>query len=280
VRDVHRERGLADAAASADRDDRHRAVRLRTPGERAGDLGDLLGATGEVGDVGRQRRGPGEGNRLSGRARGDVVGEDRLLDPAQVGPGLQAQLADHRVARVLVGVERLRAAAGAVQGAYQLAAEAFAEGMCRDEGDHLGDEVAGAVEGQVGVDPLLDRGQPPFFQARRLRGEAGQPAEGGPPPQAERGAQLLRGTRRVQAARGLQTALELQKVDLVGAQHVAGRDGHDDVAYGLAARVGDPPGPAQCGDAGLDLRGGGRGRAFAPHGLDQPVDAADAAGVE
>ena len=75
------------------------------------------------------------------RGEGGVLGEDLLLEAAQLGPGLDPDLLGQRLAGVAVGLQGLGLAPGAVEGEHALGVEALVErvlGEQRLEGaDHL-----------------------------------------------------------------------------------------------------------------------------------------------
>ncbi len=126
--------------------------------------------------VGKWRR-PG---LLQHRLEGRLLAEDGALEALEGGARLDPELLDEQLPRLLVDGERFGLAPVAVEGEHELAAEALAVRVLRDEGLELGDEVAAVPEGEVGVDPLLEGGQSQLLEAgdlrlcERLVGEVGE----------------------------------------------------------------------------------------------------------
>ena len=61
-------------------------------------------------------------------------------------------------------MERVGLAAAAVEREHQLAAQALAEHVLGDQRLELRHQLVMAAERQVGVDPILERGQPELLQ--------------------------------------------------------------------------------------------------------------------
>jgi hypothetical protein len=80
------------------------------------------------------------------------------------GPGSIPELLDQRPAPALEHVERVRLPAAAVEREHQLAAQAFAKHVLGDERLELRHQLVMAAERQVGVDAILERGQPELLQ--------------------------------------------------------------------------------------------------------------------
>ena len=152
----------------------------------------------------------------------------------QVRPGLDADLLDQGLARLAIGIERLRLPAGAIESEHPLSVEAFVQGLLRDQllepPDHVG--VVPGVE--LGVDLELERPLVQLLEPAYLNcgeGLGGDVGERGPAPELERspgGAVGPGGTRLL--ARGLLHELrEAQGIHrLLGhAQLVAPSAGHD-----------------------------------------------------
>ena len=93
-----------------------------------------------------------------GRCKGVFLPQDRALELLERGAGLDSECVDERVARVLVGLERLRLAAAAVQREHELAAQPLTERIGGDQGLELADELALAAELEVGVDSVFEHG--------------------------------------------------------------------------------------------------------------------------
>ena len=143
----------------------------------------------------------------------------------ELGPGVEAELAIERLARIAVGLERLGLAAGPVERQHQLRPQSFAGWMVRDQPLQLRDQRLVAAEGEVGLDPILDRDQPRLLEpgdlvlGERLIGEVG---ERRPAPERERLIEARRRSVGVAAVERL-AALggepgETLRVDVVGAR--------------------------------------------------------------
>ncbi len=140
--------------------------------------------------------------------------------------------------------------------------------MLRDEAFEFGNELAREPAGEVGVDAILDRGQPELLEAaelgerERLVPELRQRRTA---PQRERLAERRRGIVRVplgELAPSLgRAALEHEQVELVrgDVQLVRPRPGLERLAEGLS----------ELGDVRLEYLRHGLGRALAPEGVDQ-----------
>src|SRR5207244_950171 len=105
---------------------------------------------------------------LPGPLQRRVLEEDGALEPLQLGVGLDTELLAQRPPERLVAAQRLRLPAGAIQGEHQLAREALSDGVLGGERFELSYELVVASEGQVGLDPVLDDGEPLLLQASRL----------------------------------------------------------------------------------------------------------------
>ena len=113
----------------------------------AGDLGDVLVA-----------------ERIERR----VMGQDRLLERAQVGPRLDADLLDQRVARAAVGLERVGLAPAAVERQHQRTVQALAQGLLGHRGLELRDQVGMAPEREFRLGPRLERRPAALLEAQDL----------------------------------------------------------------------------------------------------------------
>ena len=108
--------------------------------------------------------------RRSDGERG-VLAQDRPLELTELRTRLDPELVDQDSARLPVRLERLRLATGAVQSEDQLAPQPLAQRMAGNEILELGHELGMATELQVGVDPLLERGQPDLLETGDLADE-------------------------------------------------------------------------------------------------------------
>ena len=80
----------------------------------------------------------------------------------------------------MVALQRVRLAAGAVEREHQLAAQPLPQRVLVDERLELGDELAGAAQLEIGVDPFLERVEAKLLETadlvlrERLEGEVGE----------------------------------------------------------------------------------------------------------
>jgi hypothetical protein len=121
------------------------------------------------------------------------MAQDRLLELLQRGAWMQAKLLVERLAHVLVGRECVRLAFGAIEGEHLLSAQALAQRVHRDQRLELSDELRGTSAEEIGVDPILQRGELKLLEMRRLgRGKRFRElAQRRPAPQGERVAQVV-----------------------------------------------------------------------------------------
>ena len=102
------------------------------------------------------------------------------MQVAQLRAGLDADLLDERRSRPPVDLERFGLAPRAIQREHQLPVQPLAERVLGDERLELADELAMRAGGELGVDRLLERGQPQLLQppdlgrGERLVGHVGQ----------------------------------------------------------------------------------------------------------
>ena len=200
-------------------------------------VGDVEVAAARVAD----RRLPrGAARRRQVQAR--VLAEDAQLELAQRRPGSMPSSLDERPASALEHLQRVGLPAAAVEREHQLAAQALAEHVLGDERLELRHQVVMAAERQVGVDAILERGEPQLVQPgdlalrERLAAEIGQRLA---VPQRERIAQARRplgrivprlaprrpatrtGPGRPRAARDLQQIAGRARPDPIGADQLA-----------------------------------------------------------
>src|SRR5207244_2519456 len=113
-----------------------------------------------------------------------------LQRPARLDP----QLVDERATRLLVRLERLCLAAGAVEGEHQLSARPLPERILGDERLQLRHELRVQAERELRLEPLLERRHAQLLEPGNLiLGEAfvAEVGERRPAEEAERLAQLL-----------------------------------------------------------------------------------------
>ncbi len=231
------------------------------------------GRIGNGAGGGRRRgRGPPGGLQLG------VQDQDLLLDAAELGAGIDAQLVVQHLAGVVEGLQRLGLAPAAVQRDHQQPAHALAQRVLRDERGQLGHGLLVAAQVEQAFGALFRGGRPQLGETDPLgRGERPRhPGERGPVPFTQRG--LQRRDRpgqvpgRTQPAATLQAALEDDGVHLarVHAQHVPGARRRQDLA-------GPPPGavrfqhPPQPGHVGVHAALGAGRSLLTPHGIDELI---------
>ena len=185
---------------------------------------------GRRADVAAPRRGDRSGSHLES----GVVGEDRLLEPLQLRPGLETESVDELAAGVGVHLERLRLATRPVQRGHQLGAESLAVRRGADQLPQLTDQLAVAGGGEVGVDASLEHLEPRLLQVRQRPGEealAGQIGERLAAPELEGRPQdaggLLAATLVEEPAALGAESLEPEQVELLRSdrEHVSGPAG-------------------------------------------------------
>ena len=130
------------------------------------------------------------------------MGEDRLLELAQLAAGFEAQLAGEPVAQVAERRERVGVPAGAVEREHLLPAQPLAQRVLGDERLQLPRDVGVAAEREVGLDALLQRQDPQLLEAPDLRLREGLVAEVGEHRSAPQREHLAQQRRRLVRAAG------------------------------------------------------------------------------
>ena len=126
------------------------------------DLAQELGVERRAG-AGRAHVDPDADDVASRRPRcghAGLVAQDRALERAQLGRGVEPELVAERGAKLVVGGERVGLATAAVEREHQLAAHRLAQRVLRHERVQLRDQLAVAAEVEPGVDPRADRLEP------------------------------------------------------------------------------------------------------------------------
>ena len=161
--------------------------------------------------------------RRRGRLEGGVLVEDRALEALQGGARLDPEPVDERGTRGGVDLEGLGLPPRAIQREHELPARTLAQGVLAHEPLELADHLRVVSECEVGVDPVLERGEPQVLEA----GDGGlgeglerEVAERRTAPQRQRASQPRGpglGVARGQGAATLRRQeLETVKVDLLG----------------------------------------------------------------
>src|SRR6266545_5120692 len=219
---------------------------------------------------GRRRRGVRAGRRRLLRVQRRVLVQDLPLELLERRAGVDAELLHEGPPRVLEDVERVGLAAAAVEREHELAAQPLAERVLGDEGLQLADELAVAAPREVGVQPVLQHGDPQLREPEQLALGERLVAEVGKRVAAPQ-RQCLAQPRRpllglVGPPRRHHQRLEAGQVQLAGIdpQPIAGRVGPDPLrAEQLAQR----------GDVAVQRRRGAGRRRLPPERLDEPVGA-------
>ena len=130
----------------------------------------------------------------TGRSQHGVLLQDAALEALQALARLQSHFLGERQSTLLVDMQRLGLAVRAVEREHELAAEPLAERVPGHERLELADELAAAAEGEIRLDPLLERRELKLVETgdlslcERLVGEVGK---GRAAPQGEGTPQLL-----------------------------------------------------------------------------------------
>ena len=98
-----------------------------------------------------------------------VLREDRVLERAQLGTGLDPDLFDQGAAGAAVGLECVGLATAAVEREHQLRAQVLAKRLLGDGGLQLRDQVGVAAKRQLRLDACLEGDPAPLLQPRDLR---------------------------------------------------------------------------------------------------------------
>ncbi len=138
---------------------------------------------------GLARRDPaGAGVRRRMPVKTRILAQDPFVQAAQVGAWIDAKLFGEPVPELRVGAQRLRLAAAPVQREDPLPGEPLPERVPGGQSIQLRDQAGVPAAGQVGLDPVLQRGQPGFFQAAGIRlgeGHIGHVRQGRAAPQVK-----------------------------------------------------------------------------------------------
>ena len=193
---------------------------------------------------------------------------------------LDTQPLNKRAPPFLVGLERVRLPAAAVEGKHQLAAQPLAERMLGHEPVEVADELGAASELELGGDPPLEREQPSLLEPLRLGGRERRVLkirERASTPKAKRLAQAVVCARRVACRRGSAPLLEqrLEPFEIqfarIDSDHIAGRSALDPVCANRSTQAGDVI--VEC------VAGAGR-RRCAPQPIDQSIARDRLVGIE
>ena len=151
------------------------------------------------------------------------LGEDRLLELAQLPSRLEPELVGERASGVAEALQCVGLAARPVQREHVLGAQALAHRLLAHEALELRHQLDVTTETEVGLDALLDRGEAQLLEPRAaVLGEPliGEIAQRPTAPQRQRRAQELGGAGRIVAgersATLIQEPLEAQRVDALG----------------------------------------------------------------
>ena len=234
--------------------------------------------------TGEQRRSALELARELGRragVEGGIVGEDLLLEAAQLGAGLDPDLLAQGAVCGAVALHGLGLAPGAVLREHALGVEALVRRVLRDQRFESADHLGVSSRRELGVDRELERAQVKFLEAADLRARerlGGDVGERGAAPQLQRALGRPVGDPLLGLCpRALDQALEARRVHrVVGELELVAPAAGDDLRPGV---VGSQC-LAQLRDVVLDVLGGGLRRAITPQPVDQHVGDDGAVGAQ
>ena len=107
------------------------------------------------------------GDRHGRRKRG-ILGQNGALEPLELRPGLEPELAGEQPAAVAVDLQRVALPATAIEREHRLATQALAQRIRGDERVELSDELAVATELQERFDPVFRRREPEIVETADL----------------------------------------------------------------------------------------------------------------
>nr|WP_256862102.1 hypothetical protein [Microbispora sp. GKU 823] len=291
-----RQAGLADARLPCHQ--QHAAPAAPGLGQACGHASELLAPGDEPVVDDRSRRGPGRDGRHRRGGGGEQGGpgavevrrlaEDGLLEPPQLGAGLQAQFPGEQLPDPAQGGEGVGLPSGPVEGEHEQAPQPLPVGVVLHQAFEVGHARSRVAERQPGLEPVLggrgaQLGQPRHDRLGELvRGELGERLA---PPRLQRGAQRLgRGGVLAPGERPPAVLGQRGEADQV---HLAGR--HRQQVAGLAGdqhlrrRARRPAGferPAELGDVALQGPGRARRRLALPQLVDETVEGDHAARLQ
>ena len=176
-----------------------------------------------------------------------VVAQDRALEPSQLRPRLDADLGEQRGARRVKGRQRIGLLPAAIEGEHELPGEPLAGRGLGHELSQLAGERDVAARGQVGLDAVLEGGEPLLLEARDLRLRERLEREIGERRATPQRQRLAQDRRRVlgppagqRATPLLHEAREAIRVELVGADAQAIAGGCRGEHVGVAERLAQP----------------------------------------
>ena len=161
VPDLEREPRLADASCAGQRHQPRRRSAAAPPARRARRRGRRAASPAPAGAVASARS---DGSTASAGSCRRIA----CCSSCSSGPGSRPSSS-----RIAWRARRNASSAAClpiapVEGEHQLPAEPLAASVLRDQRLELGNKIAMAAERQVGVDPVLERGQPQLLQPGRL----------------------------------------------------------------------------------------------------------------
>ena len=210
------------------------------------------------------------GQLLPRRVERRVLAQNRLMQPPEIRPGLDADLLYQRGARCAVCLKGVGLAGRAVERDHALRVKALAQRLVRQQGLDLRQHFAVAPGVEVVIDRDFGRARAQILEAPDLRsGErlVGDVAQGRPPPQAQRLPRGALGEQPLEAARVHPVAPQLQLI----ATPTRG----DGVVLAVRGHR-----LAQPRDVDLHHLGRRRRRLLAPEPVDQALGRDGRAGVE
>ena len=119
-------------------------------------------------DIASRAGGASSSSEAGATASDGILHEDRLLEILECLVWLKAKFFDKQAASVSIGSESLGLSPRAIESQHQLAPKPLSHRMCRDERLDLADELCVAAEGQVSLDPVLERRHTGLLESRDL----------------------------------------------------------------------------------------------------------------
>ena len=174
-----------------------------------------------------------------------VLTKDPVVELAQLGAGLDAELIRQHRAQLPVGAQRIRLATAPIEREQAVVPEPLAQRMRGGQRLELRDRLVVAAARELRLDPRFERAQPPLLEPRPFDAGELAIAEVGqrwPPPHSQRLIEQLHRADGVAAgdrltSRGHQL-FKPQNVELAGGgqEHVSGRSGHESIRFSDGAK--------------------------------------------
>src|SRR5215471_10812294 len=157
---------------------------------------------------------------LEWRSLGDLVTQDVPLERLELLARLQTELLTEEPARAAVGGQRISLALAAEEGEHELAPEALAKWLLRDQALQLRGKLGMPAKGEFSIDPLFQTGKAKLVQAlgfQRKHAAIGHIGQCRPAPQPKRGPQAVGGKAGGAAGKRI-TAFAQEPIETPGVQ--------------------------------------------------------------